>query len=191
MADSPVLSATDLCMVNLCQQASQMERGCNWMSIPFSCAAASSIWLACSHAAAPPVKSESEPCRRQSKVFCRWHAENIWTKHLKTMWAHLKRACSTVRASMAAPKKTCNKNSLLDKTWAAYNCNYNRKCNYNYYYITYYATQIAPHYNYNYTTLHYTMPAYIHYTIPHYSTQHYSTLHYTNYTTAKLQLQLH
>ena len=64
-----------------------------------------------------------------------------------------------------------------------YNCNYNRKCNYNYYYITYYATQITPHYNYNYTTLHYTTPAYIHYTIPHYSTQHYSTLHYTTLIT--------
>ena len=64
-----------------------------------------------------------------------------------------------------------------------YNCNYNRKCNYNYHYITYYATQITPHYNYNYTTLHYTTPAYIHYTIPHYSTQHYSTLHYTTLIT--------
>ena len=72
-----------------------------------------------------------------------------------------------------------------------YNCNCNYNCNCHYIALRYTAL-ITIHYNYNYTTSHYTR---LDYTIPHYSTERYSTLqyttrYYTNYTTPQLHLQL-
>ena len=52
----------------------------------------------------------------------------------------------------------------------------------------YYTTRNTLHYNTTTTTLPCTR---LHYTIPHYTTRHYTALHYTNYTTLRLQLQLH
>ena len=78
-----------------------MERGCRWTCNPRFAAATSNMWLACSHAAAPPVKSESEPCSWQRRVLWSCPGDKICMRLLRTIWAHWKRVASTLRLSMA------------------------------------------------------------------------------------------